>query len=77
MSALQPYLPLPTRVRVQILPPMDLGLPPEAADDPAAVDGAVERIRATMQAGVDALVAQGDFGRRARLERLAAAATRP
>jgi 1-acyl-sn-glycerol-3-phosphate acyltransferase len=77
VSALQPYLPLPTRVRVQVLPPLDLGHPPEAADDPAAVDEAVERVRATMQTGLDALVAQGDFGRRARLERLAAAATRP
>jgi 1-acyl-sn-glycerol-3-phosphate acyltransferase len=70
VSALQPYLPLPTRVRVQILPPIELGLPPSAAEDPAAVDAAGERVRATMQAGLDALVAQGDFGRKARLERL-------
>ncbi len=66
----QPYLPAPTRVRVQVLPPIELGLPADAADDAEAVDAAVERVRATMQDGLDALVAQGGFGPRARFEML-------
>ena len=70
LGAFQPYLPAPTRIRVQILPTIDLGLPPAAADDERAVDEAVEHVRSVMQDGLDALVAQGGFGRKARLEML-------
>jgi 1-acyl-sn-glycerol-3-phosphate acyltransferase len=69
VGALVPYVPVPTRIRVRVLPPIDLGLPPSAADDPGAVDDAYERVRATMQSGLDELVALGDFGPAARLAR--------
>ncbi|HKA86399.1 MAG TPA: lysophospholipid acyltransferase family protein, partial [Haliangiales bacterium] len=57
-----PYLPVPTRVRVRALPAIDLGLPPEAADDAEAVRAAHDRVRVVMQAGLDALVEEGGFG---------------
>ena len=48
------------------LPPIDLGLGPEAADDQAAVDAAHDRVRDTMQAALDDLVKEGGFGPAAR-----------
>jgi 1-acyl-sn-glycerol-3-phosphate acyltransferase len=62
-----PYLPLPTRVRVRVLPPVVLPHGPEAADDPATVDAIDIEVRASMQAALDALVAEGGFGPRERL----------
>lgn len=59
-----PYLPMPSRVRVRALPAIDLGLAPDAADDRDAVAAAAERVRGIMQAGVEALVAEGEFGPR-------------
>jgi 1-acyl-sn-glycerol-3-phosphate acyltransferase len=70
----QPYLPTPTRVRVQVLPPIDLDLPVSAAEDDEAVGAAVERVRSTMQTALDALVAEGGFGPRARLSLLSSSA---
>jgi 1-acyl-sn-glycerol-3-phosphate acyltransferase len=61
-----PYLPVPTKVRLRALPPIDLALPPSAADDREAVAAAAERIRAAMQAALDELVAEGNFGVKAR-----------
>jgi 1-acyl-sn-glycerol-3-phosphate acyltransferase len=72
VGPLAPILPLPTKVRVRVLPALDLardlGLGPGSAGDDAAIDAAVERVRATMQIALDALVAEGDFGPRARLD---------
>jgi 1-acyl-sn-glycerol-3-phosphate acyltransferase len=62
------YLPVPTRVRVRALPVIHHGLPPEAADDAAAVQRLADEVRAVMQAGEDALVGEGGFGPRARAE---------
>jgi len=44
-----PSIPLPTKVSIRILPPIDLGEPPLAADDPATVERCYERVRAAMQ----------------------------
>ena len=62
-----PYLPIPSRVRVRVLPPIDPGLPAAAAADPEAVLAVRARVLAAMQAAVDAMVAEGGFGLRARL----------
>jgi 1-acyl-sn-glycerol-3-phosphate acyltransferase len=72
VGAFMPYLPLPTKIRIRVLPPMDLGLGPDAADDPVAVAAAAQQVRAVMQAALDALVAEGGFGPRARLDAVAA-----
>jgi len=48
-------LPLPTKVRVRVLPRIELGEPPEAADDPIIVERCFERVRATMQDALDDL----------------------
>lgn len=66
IGALTPFVPLPTRIRVRALPPIDLGLPPEAAEDQAAVDAAHDRVRDVMQAALDDLVREGGFGPAAR-----------
>jgi 1-acyl-sn-glycerol-3-phosphate acyltransferase len=62
-----PYLPAPCKVKLAVLPPIELGLPPEAADDPGAVADAYRRVVGVMQAGLDALVARGGAGLRGRL----------
>jgi 1-acyl-sn-glycerol-3-phosphate acyltransferase len=59
------YLPMPVDMKLHVLPA--IGWPhlgPEAADDPATVARCREEVRATMQAALDALVAEGGFGRR-------------
>ncbi len=61
-----PYVPLPCKVKLTLLPPIHLELPPAAADDPDAVAGAYRLVTETMQAALDALVARGGFGLRAR-----------
>lgn len=65
-----PYLPAPCKVKLEVLPPIELGLPPEAAGDPAAVAAAYRRVVEVMQAGLDALIARGGFGVRARLREI-------
>lgn len=57
-----PYLPMPCKVKLAMLPPIELGLPPEAAEDRALLEGAYRRVIAVMQAGLDDLVARGGFG---------------
>jgi 1-acyl-sn-glycerol-3-phosphate acyltransferase len=66
VGAITPFLPLPTRIRVRVLPPIDLALPPRAADSEDAVQAALDRVAGGMQAALDALVAEGGFGPRAR-----------
>jgi 1-acyl-sn-glycerol-3-phosphate acyltransferase len=70
VGAFETHLPAPSKIRIRMLPPIDLGLPPEAAGDEAAVLAARERVRATMQEALDGLVAEGHFGVRARFAEL-------
>jgi 1-acyl-sn-glycerol-3-phosphate acyltransferase len=67
IGAMVPYVPMPTRIRVKVLPPIQLGLPPSAAEDDAVVQGAMDRVTAVMQEALDALVAEGGFGPAARI----------
>jgi 1-acyl-sn-glycerol-3-phosphate acyltransferase len=57
-----PHLPPPVKVHTRILRPLDLGLPPEAADDAAEVERAFERVVAMMQAALDDLRREGRHG---------------
>ena len=61
-----PYIPMPCKVKLKVLPPIELGLPPDAADDRDVVAGAYQRIVHTMQAELDELVARGGSGLRSR-----------
>ena len=49
--------PLPTKVKVQVLEPMRLDDPPEAADDPDIVRRHYDDVVSAMQAGLDQLAA--------------------
>lgn len=66
ISAFAPYLPVPTKIRVRVLPPIELGHPPEAATDAGVVDHLYDRIVQVMQSALDELVRGGDFGVAAR-----------
>jgi len=66
VSVATPYVPVPTKIRVRVLSPIELGHPPAAASDEAVVQELHDRVVAVMQAGVDALVAEGGFGVKAR-----------
>lgn len=57
-----PHLPPPVKVHTRILRPLALGLPPEAADDDAAVEGAFARVVSMMQAALDDLRREGRHG---------------
>ena len=61
------HWPIPSKVRIRVLPPMRFAHPPEAAADPSLVAAVCEEVRRTMQAALDELVAEGGFGPRARL----------
>lgn len=50
-----PSIPLPSKVRVRILPPVDLGLPPESAHDHHVVEHCFSLVRHMMQAALDDL----------------------
>jgi 1-acyl-sn-glycerol-3-phosphate acyltransferase len=71
------HLPLPVKVTTQILPPIPVdAFGPDAADDPAVLAALYDRVTATMQAGLDALVAENPrplSGARRRLRRVAKA----
>ena len=51
-------LPLPTKVRVRVLPAIDLDEPPEAADDPERVEACFQRVRLAMQDAIDSMAAE-------------------
>jgi 1-acyl-sn-glycerol-3-phosphate acyltransferase len=53
--ALLPEIPLPTKIRTAFQPPVQLGCDPSRADDNAYVDAKYEEVRASIQAGIDAL----------------------
>ena len=51
-------VPLPSKIRVRVLPRIELGEAPSAAKDDAVVERCFEHVRATMQRSLDALAAQ-------------------
>jgi 1-acyl-sn-glycerol-3-phosphate acyltransferase len=51
-------IPLPSKVRLRVLPKIELGEPPAAADDPAVVRRCYDHVVATMQASLDDLAAR-------------------
>jgi 1-acyl-sn-glycerol-3-phosphate acyltransferase len=57
-----PHLPPPVKVHSRFLEPIDLGLPPSAADDPEALDACYRRVRDAMQEGLDDLAQAGRHG---------------
>jgi 1-acyl-sn-glycerol-3-phosphate acyltransferase len=57
-----PHLPPPVKIHTRFLAPIDLGLSPEAADDPVAVAEAYDRVVGAMQAAIDELRAAGRHG---------------
>jgi 1-acyl-sn-glycerol-3-phosphate acyltransferase len=71
--AIGPYelhAPLPSKIRIRVLPQIRFDLPPAAADDAATVRALAERVRGTMQAALDDLARVRDYGVRARLGEL-------
>ena len=50
-----PHLPPPVKIHTRVLAPMQLDLPPSAADDPEALDWAYTQVVATMQSALDEL----------------------
>jgi 1-acyl-sn-glycerol-3-phosphate acyltransferase len=57
-----PHLPPPVKIHTRVLRPVRLALPREAADDPAEVERAFDRIVALMQAALDELRQAGRHG---------------
>jgi 1-acyl-sn-glycerol-3-phosphate acyltransferase len=64
VGALEGHLPVPSKVRIRVLPPIALDGDP---DDEVYVLAAREQVRATMQGALDQLVAEGHFGPLARI----------
>ena len=65
------HVPLPSKIRLRVLPQIRFDLPPSAADDDATVHALAEQVRSTMQAGLDDLARVHDYGVRARLGEVA------
>jgi 1-acyl-sn-glycerol-3-phosphate acyltransferase len=63
IGAFEGHIPLPSKIRIRVLPPMRFDFSP---DDRERVVAAKEEVRAVMQSAVDDLVARGDFGPLAR-----------
>jgi 1-acyl-sn-glycerol-3-phosphate acyltransferase len=60
-----PYLPLPVRIKIRVLPPLAWpDLSPEAADDPEVVRRCRDEVVGAMQQALRALYAEGGFGPR-------------
>jgi 1-acyl-sn-glycerol-3-phosphate acyltransferase len=57
-----PHIPPPVKIHTRILPAIDLGLPPSAAEDPEAVEGAFERVMGPMRAAMEELKKAGRHG---------------
>jgi 1-acyl-sn-glycerol-3-phosphate acyltransferase len=63
-----PYLPLPVRIRIRVLPPLHWpDLPPDAADDDRIVWRCREEVRAAMQDALDLLMREGGHGLRVKI----------
>jgi len=65
------HVPLPSKVRIRVLPPIRFELPPSAADDDATVHALAEQVQRTMQAALDDLAHVHDYGVAARLREVA------
>jgi 1-acyl-sn-glycerol-3-phosphate acyltransferase len=63
VGTLNGHIPVPSKVRIRLLPPMHFDGSP---DDEDYVRAAKEEVRATMQNAVDQMVREGNFGPRAR-----------
>jgi 1-acyl-sn-glycerol-3-phosphate acyltransferase len=57
-----PHLPPPVKIHTRILAPIDLGLPPEAADDADAVERCFERVHGVMSRALGELAREGRHG---------------
>lgn len=57
-----PHLPPPVKIHTRILKPIRFDLPPQAADDPAAVEGCADRVAAVMQSTLNDLRDAGRHG---------------
>ena len=65
-----PFVPLPVKMRLRVLPPIAWPeLSAAAADDPNVLARCRDEVRAAMQRGLDALAASGDHGVVARFAR--------
>jgi len=62
LGAAWPHLPPPVKIHTRIGEPLDLDLPPRAADDPGALDWAYARVVGVMQRMLDQLREEGDHG---------------
>ncbi len=51
-------VPLPSKIRLRILPPIELGEPPAAANDAATVERCFEHVRQRMQTALDDLASK-------------------
>ncbi len=56
-----PTIPLPSKLRLKVLPPIELGEPAAAASDEAAVQRCYDHVVTTMQRALDELAAQRRF----------------
>jgi len=57
-----PHLPPPVKIHTRIMRPIDLGLPPEAADDAEAVERAFEKVVGVMRGAMEELRRAGRHG---------------
>lgn len=64
------HMPMPSKMRIRVLPPIDLGHPSEAADNDALVHDLADLVRCRMQNALDAMAATPGYGVRARLAEL-------
>lgn len=53
-----PSLPLPFKIRLRVLPPIELDEPRAAADDPETLERCTRHVRETMQRALDRLAAR-------------------
>lgn len=65
------HVPLPSKIRLHVLPPIRFGLPPSAAEDDATVHRLADQVRSAMQSALDELARAHDHGVRARLGEVA------
>lgn len=71
------HLPVPSQIRIRLLPPVPVARDPEAADDEERVAALATEVERRMQAGLDELAAEPGYGVRARLRALLEAARGP
>jgi 1-acyl-sn-glycerol-3-phosphate acyltransferase len=57
-----PHLPPPVKIHTRIMRPIHLGLPPEAADDPDAVEESFARVTSVMKVAMEELRRAGRHG---------------